>query len=551
MQRKLYNKVTKYVREGYNLAIREKKYYIGFLLVLMQRLVTSSTVAITDSLEKRIKNLRAEKNELLQISLEDLMEYERNEEIEAILEVKSMDINAEIDQLTEILSVAKQARFQFTDAKTEKLLEVIEEVRLNDKNTKTIVFTEFVSTQSQLKEYLEKHNFKISTINGSMNIEERNIALKKFKLFSDILISTDAGGEGLNLQFANTVINYDLPWNPMKIEQRIGRVDRIGQVNDVNVFNFILNDTVENRVRTVLEEKLVTILRETGYNKISDVLDTEMAEVDFTSVYIRSINNPENVQYATDSLEKDLKRQFESVKSFKSLITDEKDLANSKIEETNFNLENSLMEMIRHYNLWDNGSISIIEKHSINDEEIIRHLKKELDWTLDEYVPIIEIKDYPNEEGYFTLWSLSINDNKNYMNIVPVFINKDFNYRHLSGKRIWEVLVENQKEINVLTHCKMSHEIFNKLKELILKESYQQFNEMKEEYEKDIIDKFNRYNYAIKLRMEAADKIGIINIKNKRLKDLVKEKQEIQAEYEKNIKICPVFKPIFMICLVG
>jgi SNF2 family DNA or RNA helicase len=142
-----------------------------------------------------------------------------------------------------------------------------------------------------------------------MDIEMRNLQLKEFKNKSDILISTDAGGEGLNLQFANVVINYDLPWNPMKIEQRIGRVDRIGQNRDVYVYNFIIAETIENRVRTVLEEKLSVILSETGIDKLADVLDSEMADIDFTDVYIKSIRNPKDIEHNISTLEKDLKRK--------------------------------------------------------------------------------------------------------------------------------------------------------------------------------------------------------------------------------------------------
>ena len=75
------------------------------------------------------------------------------------------------------------------------------------------------------------------------------------------LVSTDSGGEGINLQFCHVMINYDLPWNPMRIEQRIGRIDRIGQEKDVLIFNFMLEGTIEERVREVLEGKLIVSLK--------------------------------------------------------------------------------------------------------------------------------------------------------------------------------------------------------------------------------------------------------------------------------------------------
>ena len=105
-----------------------------------------------------------------------------------------------------------------------------------------------------------------------MSIDERNAVTEEFRTKTDVFVSTDAGGEGLNLQFASVVINYDMPWNPMRIEQRCGRVDRIGQTRDVEVYNFMIDDTVESRVHEVIEEKLSVILDELGIDKYSDVL---------------------------------------------------------------------------------------------------------------------------------------------------------------------------------------------------------------------------------------------------------------------------------------
>jgi len=99
-------------------------------------------------------------------------------------------------------------------------------------------------------------------------MDERRIAQREFREKVRVMISTDAGGEGLNLQFCHIIINYDLPWNPMRIEQRIGRVDRIGQTLSVKAFNFVYEGSVESRVREVLETKLRIILQEIGIDKV-------------------------------------------------------------------------------------------------------------------------------------------------------------------------------------------------------------------------------------------------------------------------------------------
>jgi len=114
-------------------------------------------------------------------------------------------------------------------------------------------------------------------LNGLMSMDECRMAQREFRDNARVLIATDAGGEGLNLQFCHVVVNYDLPWNPMRIEQRIGRVDRIGQSKIVRAVNFVYENSVEGRVREVLEKKLSIILDELGIDKANDILDTSLS----------------------------------------------------------------------------------------------------------------------------------------------------------------------------------------------------------------------------------------------------------------------------------
>ena len=209
-----------------------------------------------------------------------------------------------------------------------------------------------------------------------MDIETRNIQLKDFKDKNDILISTDAGGEGLNIQFANIVINYDLPWNPMKIEQRIGRVDRIGQKQNVYVYNFIIAQTIENKVRTVLEEKLSVILSETGIDKLADILDNEMADIDFTDVYVKSIRDPKSIEHNTSDLEDDIKREIIRANQYNELLSEDKVLKETD-ESKGFELEKSLYQMCNYYSLWKEGKLYSNENISINHEEVVKHLNQE------------------------------------------------------------------------------------------------------------------------------------------------------------------------------
>src|SRR5258708_19438475 len=117
--------------------------------------------------------------------------------------------------------------------------------------------------------YLQVRGFRVACLNGSMGLDERRSVQREFANDAQVLVSTDAGGEGLNLQFCHVIVNYDLPWNPMKIEQRIGRVDRIGQKHVVQALNFPLQDTVALRVPEVLKANLAKILEQFRSAKLS------------------------------------------------------------------------------------------------------------------------------------------------------------------------------------------------------------------------------------------------------------------------------------------
>jgi len=127
---------------------------------------------------------------------------------------------------------------------------------LAERDTKTVVFTEFTATLTHLSEICEAHSLSHVLFSGDMSKPEKDAAIASFRDEARILLSTGSGGEGRNLQFANTVINFDLPWNPMRLEQRVGRVHRIGQTQEVFVFNFCQADSVEEQLLRVLHDKI-------------------------------------------------------------------------------------------------------------------------------------------------------------------------------------------------------------------------------------------------------------------------------------------------------
>ena len=550
-QRDLYQLVTSYVSKTYNKALRNRKknMCLIFLLILMQRMVTRSTAAVRQSLERRLVVLKNQATKLGSLTEEDIADLDIEDGVEEALEAISLDTGEEIAELERIISVAKQAEFQHPDVKVEKLLGTIDEILSEDPNQKIIIFTEFVATQEYLQRLLVGRDYTASILNGSMSIEERNDALREFRDHSNIFISTDAGGEGLNLQFSNIIINYDLPWNPMKIEQRCGRADRIGQTRDVQIYNFIIEDTVENRVRQVLEEKLSVILKEIGVDKYSDVLDSEVAELDFTEVYMRSISHPSKLNEAMYPVESEMKQQMANAQKYKDVIHEEKDLTELVGQESDFDVEDALRQVLAYYDGWQGNELTLMDRIGINDEKVTRHLS--VDIIQDKFSPLLSvgIKNFPNEAGYFMLWELDISEGENDRRIIPIFVNENFVLRPIAGKRIMDVFLDPNSRLTVKNVPNIGAEDYAKLEKMSMDFAYDTFVDLKGKHLQKNQESYNKYMYALRLRTEAADQIGIENIKRSRLARLEREKETIEENYRKGQQVYPDFRLVMLVRL--
>nr|WP_116232480.1 SNF2-related protein [Paenibacillus sp. VMFN-D1] len=137
------------------------------------------------------------------------------------------------------------------NTKAEKTIELIK-----DMNEKVIVFTEYRATQEYLLQYFQKHGLSCVPYRGGMNRGKKDWMMDLFRGRAQVMIATEAGGEGINLQFCHHMINFDLPWNPMRVEQRIGRVHRLGQQNDVKIYNLSTTGTIEEHILNLLHEKI-------------------------------------------------------------------------------------------------------------------------------------------------------------------------------------------------------------------------------------------------------------------------------------------------------
>ena len=259
-----YEAVTAYISEGYNRARREQNNAVGFLMVLYQKMLTSSSNALRASFKKRLAKLKGELDVAEafargDLSVEELEELFGEEELdEAIDKLEEIAVNRddagwEIEVLEQLIDMLGRIR----DSKAETLLfEVVEPWLTENSDEKILVFTGFKQTQAFLAAALTSAGYEVVIFNGDLNLEEKERVVKRFRSTAQVMITTEAGGEGRNFQFSHIMVNYDLPWNPMVVEQRIGRLDRIGQKHDVQIYNLACEGTVEERVLRVLHDRI-------------------------------------------------------------------------------------------------------------------------------------------------------------------------------------------------------------------------------------------------------------------------------------------------------
>ncbi|WP_033828431.1 DEAD/DEAH box helicase [Bacillus andreraoultii] len=164
-----------------------------------------------------------------------------------------------------VKTVAEKIQQIQVNSKAEKALELIQSI-----NDKVIIFTEYRATQLYLQWYLKHHGISSVPFRGGFKSGKKDWMKELFQNHAQVFIATEAGGEGINLQFCNHLINFDLPWNPMRLEQRIGRIHRLGQEKDVMIYNFATKGTVEEHILKLLYEKIDLFERVIG--ELDDIL---------------------------------------------------------------------------------------------------------------------------------------------------------------------------------------------------------------------------------------------------------------------------------------
>lgn len=323
----LYREVTEYVQEEFNRADKlnnEHKTTVGFALTILQRRLASSPEAIYQSIHRRVDRLE---NRLVEEKLgkrvaeykeadindcddDDLPAEEQEEMEERVVDHASAaatiaELEAEIRILKNLKKMANDVRISGVDRKWEELSQLIQDNEAmfgeNGQHEKLIIFTEHRDTLNYFTDKIRSllgNNESVVTIHGGIHRDERRKVEELFKHDKSVrvLIATDAAGEGINLQRAHLMINYDLPWNPNRLEQRFGRIHRIGQMEVCHLWNIVANETREGFVFQRLFQKLEEERQALG-GKVFDIL----GKVTFENKSLRELlieavrygNNPE------------------------------------------------------------------------------------------------------------------------------------------------------------------------------------------------------------------------------------------------------------------
>lgn len=320
-EKALYDAVTNYLTKRKEEASETRNIHVSLALAVMQRRLVSSIFAIKNTLFKRWQALQGivdelnrtptlwgQRHKLEGFDVDSLEEYEDLDDDERdafdiiLSDPKKFKLFTTAKSVQEIQQEAQEVKrlydmadtlfkSQQEEQKFKELRNLLNKLKVVD-GAKLVIFTEHKDTLLYLEERLTRNNgYQVATIHGGKSVDERRQAQWDFaKLETQILIGTDAAGEGINLQFCNLLINWDIPWNPNRLEQRMGRIHRYGQKQDVMVFNMVASNTREGQVLERLLTKLDIIREGMGDDRVYDVIQDVLENVGLDDVYNAVLN---------------------------------------------------------------------------------------------------------------------------------------------------------------------------------------------------------------------------------------------------------------------
>ena len=356
-ERAVQTEMDSIIADGYREAERTRQASVGFLMVMWQKLAASSSRALLKSLSGRRERLLQGKIAATlsaEEAEEDLSADREASDIIKDLPAASAYELSRVDRVIELLKVIN------IDSKARTFIEKLQELfREEDPNGKVIVFTEFRETQDMLVELCAAQGWSAHRFHGQLNSLQKEAAIDSFRVGTgpQVLVSTEAGGEGRNFQFAHILVNYDLPWNPMRVEQRIGRVDRIGQEHPVTIFNFHVQGTIEGRILDVLERRIH--LFEESIGGLDPILGEAEADIR-AALRATAEERDKELERVAERLEERVRQAREAETQLKDFILDTKsysaEIAQTALQEkqsvSQADFERLMMALLRSVNTW-------------------------------------------------------------------------------------------------------------------------------------------------------------------------------------------------------
>lgn len=311
--------VLDYIRRQHQGAGDRRSTSLGLVLTTFRKLLASSTDALATALENRAARLEGEAH-----SIELTDDPELAEELKTLEDARPVAAGAEVAELRRLAGRARSV----SDSKLAQLESAVERLLAEHPDEKVLIFTQFLGTLELIRERLEDR-FRVAVFHGGMTRDAKDAAHRAFKGPVNILISSEAGGEGRNFQFCHVLVNYDLPWNPMRIEQRIGRLDRVGQQHDIQIYNFALQHTLDERILNLLEERIRVFSESVGaLEPILGELEDRLARVCLADL--------REAKRRLDDLEVDIesrvRRAREQERQMRDLIMDRRSLRRDEVD---------------------------------------------------------------------------------------------------------------------------------------------------------------------------------------------------------------------------
>lgn len=583
-QRELYKAITTYVKAVFTYANDRVATGAGLMMVLFQKLASSSTAAILQAMQRRMYRLEhgeeqgvnefgmdADSGDPVQNQVEDFDFSQRyHPDVEPVGDERAM--------LSELIRMAEDVLRSEQDAKTSVLIEKYEELKRvsGDPDLKIIVFTEFRTTQRMIKEVLTKKGFRCATINGGQSIEVRRSELVKFREEVQVLIATDAAGESLNMQFCHVVINYDLPWNPMMLEQRIGRVDRIGQKHKVAAFNMVTDNSIDARVYEVIQEKLDAILSQLGIDKTADVLDSTIDMRELNKLYLQSLLDPARFEAASEQWLYEIRQKLKNYQSTEGVLpeVDEKEIDPERAAEIKYSyLPVWLMELTKEYvrtkgghaEFRSEGVLYVDTKEKKGevtfDSEVaiqhpgIEHITLQHEWVkqmLDHMeetqfadgIPVVIPGNGDETSGIWSLWKVSGKNNLEQKAEYHAFFKSDEGKQYSAyALDIWTRLISGDLKLT-LDYKNVGMLTVDQLADLFGTSLENIFQKIEVDLQQLTNRKYENRIRAYGFRKDRINRIGIENIRKGRLAKLEKEHQAWLKDFGSSTAVIPGLKHI-------